>query len=124
MPKYICLSCLGSYDTIQRGAGWHPHVCPSERIKTHAVCDPTTGAIKTPAVLEPMPNPRNENPRPDLQYIEGKPKLVSRDPTDSTRRNVVDADTFIVSEGLGRALYVEGQITGYTALPQPTIPGT
>ena len=59
-----CNSCGGTYpDTTAPGSVAYLHVCPSEFILEHAVCDPKTGEIVTPAKYAPMPNPRNENPR-------------------------------------------------------------
>jgi|SRR5579872_2615673 len=121
---YICLSCKAVYDPIQRDGTTHGHVCPPDRVTTPATFDATGTTLVTPEVRTPIANPRNENVRPDLMYIEGKPYLVTRDPNDSTRRIEKPADTFIIAEGLGRALYVEGQATPGPALPLPTKPGT
>ena len=66
MPGQLkCNSCGGTYPDTTKGGVSYFHACPDPRIKTHAVCDPATDNVITPAVFEPMPNPRNENLVPD-----------------------------------------------------------
>jgi hypothetical protein len=123
MAHLICLSCGATYDTIQRDGSTYYHACPPDKVTTPAVFDKTTGALVSAEVRTPIVNPRNENVRPDLVYIEGKPKIVSRDPNDATRQLVTDAQTFIIAEGAGRAPYDPVQKMAGAPLPVPTIPG-
>jgi hypothetical protein len=75
-----CNTCGATYpDTRDGSAPFYAHVCPDERIATHAACDEKGNTVK-PAVFEAMPNPRNEN--------------LKRDPNDP-RKHV------ITSEGSG-----------------------
>lgn len=123
MAKLICLSCGAIYDTAQRDGSIYFHACPRDKVTTHAVCDPATGAVVTPEVRTPIANPRNENLRPDLQYHEGKPKIVARDPNDATRQIITDATSFIIAEGAGRAPYDPVTQTVGAPIVGPTIPG-
>jgi hypothetical protein len=124
MPKYTCNSCGGTYSDTGRDGSVYFHACPPEKVTTPAVFNQgplitaaviVGGVTVTPAVYgppvqvsaevrTPMANPRNENMRPDLVYLEGKPMIVARDPTDATRRNYTPAETFILAEGAGRTL--------------------
>jgi hypothetical protein len=73
-----CNSCGAVYDPID-GSGYRFfHVCPVERIVTPAKFN-ADGSVKTPAITEPFPNPRNEN------------VVLDRETHEST----------IISEGLG-----------------------
>jgi hypothetical protein len=124
MATYQCLSCKAVYDIPGVGGRIYPHACPPEQVTTRAVFDTTGTKLVTPEVRTPLTNPRNENVRPDLQYIEGKPFLVSRDPNDATRQIQTPATSFIISEGAGRALYDPATKTAGAPLAGPTVPGT
>lgn len=66
MAKLLkCNSCGGTYpDNTQPESQGYFHVCPTELIDTHAVCD-EKGNIVTPATFKATPNPRNENLKPN-----------------------------------------------------------
>jgi hypothetical protein len=124
MPTYQCVSCGGVYDSVQRDGSIYFHACPPEKVTTPAVFNQgplvsaavvVAGVTVTPAVFgppvkvddevrTPTANPRNENMRPDLVYLEGKPMIVARDPTDATRRTYTPATSLIIAEGAGRTL--------------------
>jgi hypothetical protein len=123
MAKIICLACGATYDTTQRDGSIYSHACPVDKVTTPAVFDATGTKLITPEVRTPIANPRNENVRPDLVYIEGKPKIVARDPNDATRQLVTDATSFIIAEGAGRALYDDVSKTAGAPIVGPTIPG-
>jgi hypothetical protein len=123
MATVKCLSCGATYDTVQSDGNIYFHACPPDKVTTPAVFDATGTKLVSAEVRTPIANPRNENIRPDLVYIEGKPKLISRDPTDATRQIVKDADTFIIAEGAGRAPYNPVTKAAGAPLPTPTIPG-
>ena len=123
MATVKCLSCGATYDTIQRDGSAYFHACPPDRITTPAVIDKLSGAVTTPEVRTPLANPRNENIRPDLVYIEGKPKIVTRDPNDATRQIITDATSFIIAEGAGRAPYDPVAKATGAPIAGPTIPG-
>lgn len=77
MPGQLkCNSCGGTYPDTTKGGVTYFHACPTQRIKTHAVCDQVTGNVVTPAVFEPTPNPRDETLVPDAANPE-QLKLVS-----------------------------------------------
>jgi hypothetical protein len=59
--KRQCNSCGGIYFTHGEDGVPYFHACPTEIIDQHAVCDPKTGDVITPATFKPTPNPRNEN---------------------------------------------------------------
>ncbi len=123
MAKYQCLSCGAIYDSTSPQGHVYFHACPAEIITTRAIFDATGEKLLTPEVREPLPNPRNENVRPDLQYHEGKPVIVRRDPNDATRQIVEPATSFIIAEGAGRALWDEATKTAGPRIDGPTITG-
>jgi rubredoxin len=123
MATYKCLSCGAIYDNVQTDGSLNFHACPPDEFEQRAVFDQVTGELVTPEVRVLRKNPRNENMRPDLVYIDGKPKIVARDPNDVTRQLITDAKTFIIAEGAGRAPYDPATQTVGEPIPGPTIPG-
>lgn len=124
MTTWKCNSCGGQYQDSQPNGGAYFHVCPAEKITAHSAWNQgplvsaaviVAGVTVTPAVYgapvlvtpearAPIDNPRNENPPSNLVYVEGKPKLVTRDPNDATRTNYTDAPSLIIADGAGRTL--------------------
>jgi hypothetical protein len=123
MTTYQCVSCGGVYDDRDANGILYFHACPPDRVTTPAVFDSITGLLKTPEVRTPTPNPRNENIRPDLVYVDGKPHIVARDPTDASRQTYSPAASFILAEGGGRAPYDRAAKTAGPVIVGVTVPG-
>jgi hypothetical protein len=123
MATYQCVTCGGVYDDRDANGVLYFHACPPDRVTTPATFDLVTGLLKTPEVRTPTANPRNENVRPDLVYVNGHPKIVARDPTDASRQTYTDATSFILAEGAGRAPYDRVSKTAGAVLVGPTVPG-
>jgi hypothetical protein len=102
MAKYKCNSCGATYTDIGRDGVPYRHTCGPTSNPNY---QPDPGKPNhDPETHVERANARNENTAPNLQYHEGKPVIVTRDPNDATRQNVVPAESLIISEGLGRTL--------------------
>jgi hypothetical protein len=77
MAKQLkCNSCGGIYpDTRDGSAPTYFHACPDEILVTPDVTD-DKGKVTKPATFKPMPNPRNENLKPDPENP-GKYVMIS-----------------------------------------------
>lgn len=102
MATWKCNSCGATYSDTQRDGTAYFHACPAETI-THSVFS-LLGVLVTPESRAPMANARDENIPRGLTYIEGKPFIVTRDPTDATREIRTPAVSLVIAEGAGRTL--------------------
>lgn len=96
-----CNSCGAVYDDPRPDGTPAFHVCPVDAITERALFD-EQGNQQKPEKREALSDRRNENIRPELVYIEGKPMLKVTDPDDRTRRTLKQADSLIIAEGKGR----------------------
>ena len=96
-----CNTCGQNYPEQQPDGSPNFHVCPPDRITVYAVQD-NNGAVITPEKREPFANRRDERPAEGLQYFEGRPFIVRRDPDDPARLVPQPTTRLIRSEGKGR----------------------
>jgi hypothetical protein len=105
MAKYKCNSCGGIYSDTQKDGGRYFHACGPVANPNYQP-DPSKPNHDARETIERVGR-RDENTARNLQYIEGKPMIVTNDPNDATRQNITPAESLILSEGAGRTL-IEG----------------
>ncbi len=103
---FECNSCHARYADPRPDGTPAFHVCPPEVIESYAVSD-GKGNVTKPEKRSPRRSIRNENIRPDLVYLEGKPFIRAQDPQDASRRTLTPAQSIIISEGEGRTAVSE-----------------
>lgn len=101
-----CNSCGATYPDPKPDGTPAFHVCSPDTIEQYAVTD-EKGNVTQPEKRAPRASVRNENIRPGLVYLEGKPMLRERDPSDPTRWVAKPAESIIISEGEGRTAVEE-----------------
>src|SRR5579864_838176 len=106
--RYECNSCHARYDDPRPDGTPAFHVCPPDEILAYAIFD-DSGKLLKPEKRGPRLNVRNENLRPGLVYIEGKPRLRVQDPEDRTRWVLTEPASLIISEGAGRTEIPESE---------------
>lgn len=98
---FKCNSCDAEYPDPKADGTPAFHVCPFDQVTERAVFDDQGNQTKA-EVRELIPNRRDENMRPGLFYLEGKPYIRVQDKNDPARWVLETPDSLIISEGEGR----------------------